>query len=143
MARRQRQDLLASAVDERIAVDDERTGLHLDEGRKSGIDLAFGAGLQDRELHTLRARRFLHISHGALRARKVRIHEQNDHPGLGNQLERGRLLDRQVAGFSAVEDLAGVNAELASGSRDAGSIADQAAGDGEFTGEIDRRKAIA
>ena len=49
MARRQRQELLAPAVEERIATDDERAGMHLDQGREGGIDLAFGAGLQDIE----------------------------------------------------------------------------------------------
>ena len=36
--------------------------MQLDEGGEGGVDLAFGAGLQDRELHPLRARRFLHVS---------------------------------------------------------------------------------
>ena len=37
--------------------------MQVDEGCKSGIDLAFGTGFQDMELHPLRARRFLHGSH--------------------------------------------------------------------------------
>ena len=36
--------------------------MQLDEGGEGGVDLAFGAGLQDMELHPLRARRFLHVS---------------------------------------------------------------------------------
>ncbi len=60
--------------------------MQLDEGGEGGVDLAFGAGLQDRELHPLRARRFLHVSNDALGSRIVRVHEQGDHPGLGNQL---------------------------------------------------------
>ena len=86
MARRQRHELLAPAVEERIGADEERAGLQLDEGGEGGVDLAFGAGLQDMELHPLRARRFLHVSHHALGTRIVRVHQQGDHAGLGNQL---------------------------------------------------------
>ena len=75
MARRQRHELLAPIVEERIVADDQRAGMQLDEGREGGVDLAFGAGLQDRELHTLRARRFLHVSDHALEQPDVRIHE--------------------------------------------------------------------
>ena len=35
--------------------------MQLDEGREGGVDLTFAAGLQDMELHPLRARRFLHV----------------------------------------------------------------------------------
>ena len=34
---------------------------------------------------------------------------------IDNQLERGRLQDGQVSGLVALEDLAGVNADLAAG----------------------------
>ncbi len=98
MACRQRHELLAPAVEERIGADDERAGMQLDEGGESGVDLAFGAGLQDMELHPLRARRFLHVSHDALGSRIVRVHEQGDHPGLGNQLGKQlEPLGRQLA----------------------------------------------
>ena len=86
MACRQRHELLAPAVEERIGADDERAGMQLDEGREGGVDLAFGAGLQDMELQPLRARRLLHVSHRCARHRIVRVHEQGDHLGLGNQL---------------------------------------------------------
>jgi hypothetical protein len=39
-----------------------------------------------------------------------------------------RLLDRKIGGVGALEYLSGVNAELAKGSREACSIADQATG---------------
>ena len=76
--------------------------MQLDEGRESGVDLAFGAGLQDMELHPLCARRFLHVSDDALGLRIVRVHQQGDHPGLGNQLGKqleplGRQLDDEDA----------------------------------------------
>ena len=51
MACRQRHELLAPAVEKRIGADDERAGMQLDEGREGGVDLAFGAGLQDGEPH--------------------------------------------------------------------------------------------
>jgi hypothetical protein len=62
MARCQRHELLSPARHERIGVDDERAGLQLDEGGEGGVDLAFGASLQDGELYPLRAGRFLHVS---------------------------------------------------------------------------------
>jgi hypothetical protein len=62
---------------------------------------------------------------------------------IDDQLEFGRLLDRQIGGFGAVEDLSGVDADLAIDSGEAGSIADQAAGRGELALFIDRRKGMA
>jgi hypothetical protein len=60
--------------------------MQLDEGGESVVDPAFGAGLQDTELHPLHPRRFLHVFNGALGIRIVRVYEQGDHPGLGNHL---------------------------------------------------------
>ena len=76
--------------------------MQLDEGGEGGVDLAFGAGLQDRELHPLRARRFLHVSDDALGSRIVRVHQQGDHPGLGNQLgQQLEPLGHQLGGEDA------------------------------------------
>ena len=87
MACRQRQELIAPVEEEGTGGDDERAGLPLDEGGESGVDLAFGAGLQDMELHPLRPRAVSpHGLHHALRSRNVRVYEQGDHLGLGNQL---------------------------------------------------------
>src|SRR6266702_1018379 len=99
MARCERHELLAPAAEERIRADDERASMQLDEGGESDVDLAFGAGLQDRKLHPLRARRFLHVSYYALANRRnVRVDEQGDHPGLGNQLGKQlQQLGRQFA----------------------------------------------
>jgi len=58
--------------------------MQIDERREGGVDLAFGAGLQDRELQPLSARRFLHRSDRRIRI--VWVHEQGEHPSLGNQL---------------------------------------------------------
>src|SRR5260221_13764454 len=56
MACCQRHDLLAPAVDEWFGGDDERVGGALDEGGEGGVYFAFGAGVQDGELHSLGAR---------------------------------------------------------------------------------------
>src|SRR6516225_835524 len=62
---------------------------------------------------------------------------------VDDQLECCRLLDRQICRLGAVEDFSGVNAELAIGIREAGSIADQAAGNCEFAPPFDYRNSIA
>ena len=72
MVHRQGHELIETAVDEKwVVMDDERAGLQLDEGGEGGVDLAFGASLQDRELHALQARCFLHVSDNALGVRIV------------------------------------------------------------------------
>jgi hypothetical protein len=69
---------------------------------EGAVDLAFGAGFQDRELHPLDVRRFLYVSDRGLSLRTVWVHEQGDHPGLGNQVAK------------QLEPLGGqINAELA------------------------------
>jgi hypothetical protein len=60
--------------------------MQLDECCEGGVDLAFGAGLQDIKLHPLHPRRSLHVSNDALRIWIVRVHEQGDNADLGNQL---------------------------------------------------------
>src|SRR5206468_3316862 len=62
---------------------------------------------------------------------------------VDDQLECGRLLDRQIGRLGALEDLSGINAGLAIGSCEARSVADQAAGRGEFARLINRRKGMA
>jgi hypothetical protein len=51
---------------------------------------------------------------------------------IDHQLERGRLHDRQIGRLGAFEDLAGVKADLTKRGQKAGSVADQAAGQGVF-----------
>src|SRR5207247_2636999 len=75
MARCQGHQLVAPAADERIAGDDEPAGMQFDEGREGGIDLAFGAGLQDVEPYPLRARCFLHIWDQGRGSRAVRVYQ--------------------------------------------------------------------
>src|SRR6202023_505234 len=85
MTCRQRHELLALAAEERVAADDERAGMQLDECCEGGVDLAFATGLQDMEPHPLRARRFLHVSADARGIRIVGVHKQGDYASLGNQ----------------------------------------------------------
>ena len=54
MPRRQRYELVALAGEERIRTYNERADMRLVEGSESGIDLAFGAGVQDPEGCTFR-----------------------------------------------------------------------------------------
>src|SRR5215469_7214092 len=51
---------------------------------------------------------------------------------VDHELEGGRLHDRQVGRLGALENLASVETDLTIGSGNAGSVADQTAGQGEF-----------
>src|SRR5438067_7603684 len=62
--------------------------MQFDQGCEGCIDLAFGAGPQDSNLHSLRARRFLHVLNIALHTRTARIHEYGDDLGLRYQLRQ-------------------------------------------------------
>jgi len=62
---------------------------------------------------------------------------------IDDQLECRRLLDRQIGGLGALEDLSDINADLAKGAGKTGSIADQAAGSGELPHLIHRRNGMA
>src|ERR1700732_2720391 len=62
---------------------------------------------------------------------------------IDHQLEGGRLLHRQIGRLGAVEDLSGVNADLAIYADEARPIADQPAGRGELAPFIDRGNLIA
>src|SRR5437867_1761402 len=54
------------------------------------------------EVHPLRVRRFLHVSHDTLGSRLLRVHEQGDLTGLGNQLRQQlEALGRQLDGDDA------------------------------------------
>src|SRR5262249_23930491 len=61
---------------------------------------------------------------------------------IDDQLECRRLLDRQIGRLGALEDLSDINADLEIDSHVARSIADQAAGRGEFAPIIDRRNGM-
>src|SRR5689334_9461403 len=62
---------------------------------------------------------------------------------VDDQLEGRRLLDRQIGGLGALEDVSRVSADQVIGGSEAWSIADQAAGSAEFRPRIDRRNGMA
>jgi hypothetical protein len=62
---------------------------------------------------------------------------------IDDLLEFRRLLDRQIGGLGALEDLSRENAGLPKSGREADSVTDQSAGQGEFTQRIDHRNGIA
>jgi hypothetical protein len=73
MARRQCHELLAPTVEERIRADNKRAGVQLDKSGERGVDLAFGAGFQDQELHSLCLSCFLRVPYAALGKRVRRV----------------------------------------------------------------------
>jgi hypothetical protein len=51
MTRRQRNKLNATALEKRVASDQQRIWPHSSKTRESGLDLIFGAGIKDMDLH--------------------------------------------------------------------------------------------
>ena len=62
---------------------------------------------------------------------------------VDDELELGRLHDRQVGGLGALEDVAGIDADLTKHVRDVGSVAHQPAGCDKITIRISRRNPVA
>ena len=78
----------------------------------------------------------LHSITSSARGEQRRRHGEAEHPGglgVDDQLELGRLHDRQVRGLGALEDAAGIDADLTIRIRNVGSVAHQPAGFGKFT----------
>ena len=69
--------------------------------------------------------------------KRLRDFEVND------QLNFYGLLDWQIGGIGAVENLAGIDASFAICTGKTGSVAHQAAGCGEFTQRVNRRQRVA
>jgi hypothetical protein len=88
MACRERHELVVPAEEERVVGDQKRANVQLGEGCETGVDLDFRSGLQDQELRSVCARRFLDVFHNALSIRIAGVHEQGDYFGLGNQLRK-------------------------------------------------------
>ena len=65
--------------------------MQLDKGCEGGVDLAFGASLHDKELHSLRTRRILHVSDHALDLRMVRVHANTLASGTSSDSSSSRL----------------------------------------------------
>ena len=82
-----------------------------------------------------------HSITSSARASSVGGTVEAEHPGglsVDDQLELGRLHDRQVRGLGALEDATGIDADLTIGIRKAGAVAHQPAGFGIFTRRICR-----
>ncbi len=78
------------------------------------------------------------------RALGGRRHVETERRGgleIDHELDRGRLHDRQIAEFGATQNAAGIDAGLAIGIRDVGSVANQPARFGELAERIDRWQA--
>ena len=103
MACRQRHELLAPAVEERIGADDERAGMQLRRGSRRRRRSRFRCSAFRIWSCTPFARAASCTSRDdALGTRIVRVHEQGDHPGLGNQLgQQLEPLGHQLGGQDA------------------------------------------
>ncbi len=78
------------------------------------------------------------------RALGGRRHVETERRGgleIDHELDCGRLHDRQIAEFGATQNAAGIDAGLAIGIRDVGSVANQPARFGELAERIDRWQA--
>ena len=84
MARRQHDKLLAPAVKEWRAADEERRSPLTDKGRERGVEIAFRIGAHDNKLHLKAGSRLLYVAQLAFGIRKVRVDEHRDGRGLGN-----------------------------------------------------------
>ena len=62
---------------------------------------------------------------------------------VDDELEFGRLQHRQVGGLSALEDVAGIDADLTKHVHEVGSVAHQPAGCDKITVRISRRNPVA
>ena len=78
--------------------------------------------------------------------KESRRHLDAERPGglqVDDELELGRLHDRQIGRLGALEDVAGIDAHLTITVREVGSIAHQAADCDGFTIYISRRNPVA
>src|SRR5262249_17495824 len=62
---------------------------------------------------------------------------------VDDELEFGRLQHRQITGLGALEDAAGIDADLTKGIREVGSVTHQPAGFHRLTGPISRWNLVA
>src|SRR5215467_14865927 len=76
IAGRQRHELLAPADQKRFAADNQRAGLQWGKSREGRVDLVFGAGIQNVNLHLLGASRFLGRPYHTLGIYVVRVADQ-------------------------------------------------------------------
>ena len=88
MPRREAHDLVALGEEEGIGADNKRPDLPLHQRGESRIDLALGASLRNLDLNSLAVGRYLRVEHHALSIRVVRVHQEGDGPGVGQQLRQ-------------------------------------------------------
>src|SRR5262249_1920696 len=86
MACRQYHALASTIEKDRIPRDQERIGAHLGEPRKSGIDIANGAGIEDIDLLSDAASGGLNVIHLYFGIGRAWVHENSDRRGVGPQL---------------------------------------------------------
>jgi hypothetical protein len=81
----EREDLLASAEEERIGRNRKRAHSHLDHLDKDHVEIALAAGMQDVKLQSKFTRRRVKFLCLALGHWEVRVHEHCHNRGGGNQ----------------------------------------------------------
>ena len=97
MASRERDELFAAVHEKRIVGDEQRAVPLLDEAGEGGINITFGAGVQDMNLLPDGASCGLHVSQLRFGFRATRVDENGDHRGGGHQLtEQSQPLSRQL-----------------------------------------------
>jgi len=86
MARRQRNELMAPAREERARRDEKRADALFDKRRESRVDAAFVARVHDMNLHSERACCHLQVFRYGLGGRLVLVYKNADHFGFRNKL---------------------------------------------------------
>jgi hypothetical protein len=77
---------LRAGEEEWVVADEKRASVRSGKEGKGGLKFVLGPTLQYVELHPLRVRRFLHVSHHALSGEIIRVGEQGNQLGLENHL---------------------------------------------------------
>jgi hypothetical protein len=88
MASGQRHQLIPSAEQERLCLDDERGGSLLQDGRKSRVDFAFGAGFHDQQLPLQYASCCLHLWYIEWNIGTARVEKKADRDRLGQRVRQ-------------------------------------------------------
>ena len=107
VARRQCDQLIAPAVEERIGGDKERASALLRKDREGRVDATFAAGLHDMNFFPDGARRCLQVFQLDLSIRIIWVHKHSDHRDIGNRLAQhlqalGLQRDRKLGEASNV-----------------------------------------
>ena len=84
MTGRQGRQLFTVEGEEGIGSDHECARPQLEQAWENGVDVLFGAGMQDMELYSENAGRHLEVSGLRIGRGTGRVEERSDHGGLGN-----------------------------------------------------------